>query len=103
MVVHPRQSQGSSFSVRVGKMDCQSVRERQTSDEPKRRLGHLSVKESILTLVELKAWLIAFMYFGSIISYTSLPLFLPTILKHMDFSEIGCQGLNALPCLVPSY
>lgn len=40
------------------------------------------------------------MYFGCNVSYASLPLFLPTILKDMGYSAIDSQGLSAPPYFV---
>jgi cyanate permease len=39
------------------------------------------------------------MYFGANVSYASLPVFLPTILKDMGYSGINAQGLSAPPSL----
>ncbi|GAA6003365.1 hypothetical protein JCM10207_000296 [Rhodosporidiobolus poonsookiae] len=46
-----------------------------------------------------KAYLCALCYFGCNVSYSSLPVFLPTILKEMGFSSIRAQGLSAPPYL----
>ena len=40
------------------------------------------------------------MYFSANVSYASLPVFLPTILKDMGFSSINAQGLSAPPYFV---
>jgi cyanate permease len=37
------------------------------------------------------------MYFSCNVSFSSLPVFLPTILKEMGFSAINAQGLTAPP------
>lgn len=37
------------------------------------------------------------MYFSCNVSFASLPVFLPTILKEMGFSAINAQGLTAPP------
>lgn len=37
------------------------------------------------------------MYFSCNVSFSSLPVFLPTILKDMGFSAINAQGLTAPP------
>lgn len=40
------------------------------------------------------------MYFSCNVSYSSLPVFLPTILNEMGFSSINAQGLSAPPYFV---
>ena len=40
------------------------------------------------------------MYFSCNVSYSSLPVFLPTILKEMGFSAVNAQGLSAPPFFV---
>lgn len=40
------------------------------------------------------------MYFSCNVSYSSLPVFLPTILNQMGFSSISAQGLSAPPYFV---
>lgn len=37
------------------------------------------------------------MYFSCNVSFASLPVFLPTILKDMGFSSVNAQGLTAPP------
>ena len=40
------------------------------------------------------------MYFSCNVSFSSLPVFLPTILKEMGFSSVNAQGLTAPPYFV---
>ena len=40
------------------------------------------------------------MYFGTNVSYASLPVFLPIILNEMGFNAIDSQGLSAPPYFV---
>jgi cyanate permease len=40
------------------------------------------------------------MYFAANVSYSSLPAYLPTILKDMGYSNINAQGLSAPPYFV---
>ncbi|GAA5872477.1 hypothetical protein JCM8547_006926 [Rhodosporidiobolus lusitaniae] len=46
-----------------------------------------------------KAYLCALVYFSLNVSYSSLPVFLPTILADMGFSSLRAQGLSAPPYL----
>ncbi|KAJ5138893.1 Major facilitator superfamily domain general substrate transporter [Penicillium bovifimosum] len=61
------------------------------------RAGKVQWKELAMTLLDVKAWLTAFMYFSCNVSFSSLPVFLPTILKEMGFTAINAQGLTAPP------
>ena len=70
---------------------------RQTGTAGPQRIGSLNVNEFRKVLLDLKAWLTAFMYFGCNVSHASLPLFLPTILRDMGFTAINAQGLSAPP------
>ncbi|EPS32047.1 hypothetical protein PDE_07006 [Penicillium oxalicum 114-2] len=54
-------------------------------------------KELLATLLDVKAWFTALMYFSCNVSFSSLPVFLPTILKEMGFTAINAQGLTAPP------
>jgi len=63
-----------------------------------------------LALLDVKNWLTAFMYFSCNVSFSSLPVFLPTILTGMGFSSINAQGLTAPPyflsfliCIISTY
>ncbi|KAI1609910.1 retrograde regulation protein 2 [Exophiala viscosa] len=63
--------------------------------------GHsINIKDLGLTLLDAKAWFTALMYFSCNVSYSSLPVFLPTILNQMGFSSINAQGLSAPPYFV---
>ncbi|KAL1977241.1 hypothetical protein VTN31DRAFT_100 [Thermomyces dupontii] len=54
-------------------------------------------KDVGMTLLDAKAWFTALMYFSCNVSYSSLPVFLPTILRDMGFTAINAQGLSAPP------
>jgi hypothetical protein len=41
------------------------------------------------------------MYFSCNVSFSSLPVFLPTILSEMGFTPINSQGLSAPPYFIP--
>ncbi|KAJ6017097.1 hypothetical protein N7451_000476 [Penicillium sp. IBT 35674x] len=61
------------------------------------REGKVQWRELAMTLLDAKAWLTAFMYFSCNVSFSSLPVFLPTILEEMGYSKINAQGLTAPP------
>jgi len=64
------------------------------------RIGLPDPREILATLLDVKAWLTALMYFSCNVSFASLPVLLPTILKEMGFTAINAQGLTAPPFLV---
>ncbi|KZF22414.1 putative MFS transporter [Xylona heveae TC161] len=61
------------------------------------RVGGVNFKEIGLALVDVKCWFTALMYFSCNVSFSSLPVFLPTILSQMGFTKIDAQGLTAPP------
>ncbi|KAJ5720801.1 Major facilitator superfamily domain general substrate transporter [Penicillium malachiteum] len=61
------------------------------------REGKIQWRELAMTLLDVKAWLTALMYFSCNVSFSSLPVFLPTILEQMGYSKINAQGLTAPP------
>lgn len=62
-----------------------------------KRIGSLNFSDVGRTLLDPKAWLTALMYFSCNVSYSSLPVFLPTILRDLGFTAINAQGLSAPP------
>jgi len=65
-----------------------------------KRIGGIVWKDIGATLLDPKAWLTGLMYFSCNVSFSSLPVFLPTILKEMGFSAVNAQGLTAPPFFV---
>ncbi|KAJ5195356.1 Major facilitator superfamily domain general substrate transporter [Penicillium cinerascens] len=61
------------------------------------RENKIQWKELAATVLDAKAWFTALMYFSCNVSFSSLPVFLPTILKEMGFTAINAQGLTAPP------
>lgn len=60
--------------------------------------GHrVSLKEVGHGLMDIKNWITALMYFSCNVSFSSLPVFLPTILSEMGFTSVKAQGLSAPP------
>jgi hypothetical protein len=70
---------------------------RQTGQTERVGFGSFSLKETLATLADPKPWLTALMYFSCNVSFSSLPVFLPTILNEMGFSGVNSQGLTAPP------
>ncbi|KAE9987689.1 hypothetical protein EG328_001922 [Venturia inaequalis] len=64
------------------------------------RVGGIDWKDVGATFMDPKAWFTALMYFSCNVSFSSLPVFLPTILKEMGFTAVKAQGLTAPPFLL---
>ena len=60
-------------------------------------LSGISLRDTLATLKDIKPWLTALMYFSCNVSFSSLPVFLPTILEQMGFTGVTAQGLSAPP------
>ncbi|KAF2019995.1 hypothetical protein BU24DRAFT_365769 [Aaosphaeria arxii CBS 175.79] len=59
----------------------------------------INVKEIIQTLKDPKCYLTAFMFFSCNVAFSSMPVFLPTIIKDMGHSSMNAQALSAPPYL----
>lgn len=60
-------------------------------------LGVSTIRKHIVWDLWQRADLEQLMYFSGNVAFSSLPVFLPTILKEMGFSSINAQGLTAPP------
>lgn len=70
---------------------------RQVGTDANARIGRFSIKDIAPVLIDVKAWICGLMYFCGNVSYSSLPVFLPTILEDMGYTAINAQGLSAPP------
>ncbi|CAJ2504697.1 Uu.00g120910.m01.CDS01 [Anthostomella pinea] len=69
----------------------------QTGSEGASRIGHVNFKDIVMSLMDIKTWIPPLMYFSCNVSFSSLPVFLPSILQNMGFTAINAQGLSAPP------
>ncbi|KAI1472231.1 putative MFS transporter [Daldinia caldariorum] len=69
----------------------------QTGTEGVERVGHINFKDVFMSLTDIKTWIPPLMYFSCNVSFSSLPVFLPSILQNMGFTAINAQGLSAPP------
>ncbi|KAF7531385.1 hypothetical protein G7054_g8918 [Neopestalotiopsis clavispora] len=70
---------------------------RQVGTDANARVGGINLKEIVPVLCDAKAWICALMYFCGNVSYSTLPVFLPTIIQEMGYTSINAQGLSAPP------
>ena len=59
----------------------------------------LNLKEVLATLLDPKSYLTALMFLSVNVSFSSLPVFLPTIINSMSFTPLASQALAAPPYL----
>lgn len=59
----------------------------------------LNVKDILSTILDPKSYLAALMFLSVNVSFSSLPVFLPTIINSMSFSPLASQALAAPPYL----
>ncbi|OTB02187.1 hypothetical protein M426DRAFT_204646 [Hypoxylon sp. CI-4A] len=69
----------------------------QTGSQGTSRIGHVNFKDVFSSLKDVKTWIPPLMYFSCNVSFSSLPVFLPTIITNMGFTAINAQGLSAPP------
>lgn len=62
-----------------------------------KRIGGISLSDTLDTFKDPKAWFTALMYFSCNVSFASLPVFLPTILEELGYTGVTAQGLSAPP------
>ncbi|KAM0747737.1 pantothenate transporter liz1 [Meredithblackwellia eburnea MCA 4105] len=92
----PNSASTASF---LSEREREIVVARAVKDGNKGHEAGLEWKNVMLGLKDYKAWIQALMYFSTNVSYSSLPVFLPTILTEMGFTSIRAQGLTAPPYL----
>lgn len=67
---------------------------------PRSKKSSLDLKEVFSVLADPKAWMTALMFFLTNMAYSSMPVFLPTILHEMGHSVLQSQALSAPPYLI---
>ncbi|KAI1388760.1 MFS general substrate transporter [Hypoxylon trugodes] len=70
---------------------------RQVGTNAAARIGGIKLKDAIAIFIDPVAWLCGLLYFCGNVTYSSLPVFLPTILEDMGYTAIDAQGLSAPP------
>ncbi|KAE8385954.1 major facilitator superfamily domain-containing protein [Aspergillus alliaceus] len=63
------------------------------------RRGKFNWKEVRNALTDPKSYLTAFMFFSCNVAFSSMPVFLPTIIEDMGYSSVTSQALSAPPFL----
>ena len=74
--------------------------EKGQSRNPSKHAPESRLKVVLSVLLDPKAWLTAVMFFLTNMAYSSLPVFLPMILKEMGHTALESQALSAPPYLI---
>jgi MFS family permease len=89
--------------VAVMRLRSEQESEDQDQEEEKyqggRRRGHVDFHEVLQTLKDPKSYLTALMFFSCNVAFSSMPVFLPTVIRDMGWESITAQGLSAPPYL----
>lgn len=65
----------------------------------KSKKSRVSLREVIQAIKDPKCYITAFMFFSCNVAFSSMPVFLPTIIRDMGYESITAQGLSAPPYL----
>jgi sugar phosphate permease len=83
---------------RLGDGKSQHAEMEEKHGQPRR--PKLKIKEILEALVDPKCYLTAIMFFSINVAFSSMPVFLPTIIKEMGWSSAMSQALSAPPYLL---
>ncbi|KAI1471582.1 MFS general substrate transporter [Daldinia caldariorum] len=93
----PDSAEKARFLTAEEKSIVKSRAMRQVGTNASARIGGFKLADVLPVFLDLKAWLCGLMYFCGNVTYSSLPVFLPTILQDMGYTAINAQGLSAPP------
>ncbi|KAG0161647.1 hypothetical protein PDIDSM_1840 [Penicillium digitatum] len=88
------------FLNRRQRVVAQQRLEESTSDYRQSYRSRFNWREIWKTASDPKAYMAAFMFFSCNVAFSSMPVFLPTIIKDMGYSSLQAQALSAPPYLV---
>jgi phosphatidylinositol 3,5-bisphosphate 5-phosphatase len=97
----PRQREVAVLRLRQEKDvedDDQNDQDNDKHGRPQKKTG-INIREVFEALKDPKCYLTACMFFSCNVAFSSMPVFLPTVIRDMGFSSITAQGLSAPPYL----
>jgi MFS family permease len=94
----PRQREVAVLRLRQEKEVENDDQDDEKHDRHRRGTG-INIREVLETLKDPKCYLTACMFFSCNVAFSSMPVFLPTVIRDMGFSSITAQGLSAPPYL----
>lgn len=80
--------------------DSTTLRDEKTSTAKRDVLARLKSSKALVTLFSPVPWLQSLIFLSINVSFASLPVFLPTIIRSMNFSALTSQILSAPPYLL---
>ncbi|KAL6710422.1 hypothetical protein ACN47E_009368 [Coniothyrium glycines] len=95
----PRQRQVAEMRLRSEKEPNEDDYEHEKYLPSQSKRPKVNFREVLQTLKDPKCYLIAFMFFSCNVAFSSMPVFLPTIIRDMGYTSITAQGLSAPPYL----
>ncbi|KAF2031463.1 hypothetical protein EK21DRAFT_63010, partial [Setomelanomma holmii] len=94
----PREREVAILRLRQEKEAEEDDQSREKS-YPKRANSKVDFREVFVALKDPICYLTAFMFFSCNVAFSSMPVFLPTIIRDMGYESITAQGLSAPPYL----
>jgi MFS family permease len=94
----PRQREVAVLRLRSEKENEEDDQEDEKFQSQHRR-GRIDFREVLQTLKDPKCYLTALMFFSCNVAFSSMPVFLPTVIRDMGWESITAQGLSAPPYL----
>jgi hypothetical protein len=94
----PRQREVAVLRLRQEK-DGEDEDQHSEKHHGQQRKGRVNFREVLQTLKDPKCYLTACMFFSCNVAFSSMPVFLPTIIRDMGHESIAAQGLSAPPYL----
>ena len=93
---------GPSTATYLTKREKKVARLRLRKEKDPNAAAHkgLNLKEALSTFIDPKSYLTAFMFFFTNMAFSSLPVFLPTIIHEMGHTVLISQALSAPPYLL---
>lgn len=93
----PRQREVAVLRLRSEKETQErDFEEEKYASHPAKR-DTVNFREVLQALKDPKCYLTAFMFFSCNVAFSSMPVFLPTIIRDMGYASITAQGLSAPP------
>lgn len=94
-----RQRKVAVLRLRQEKEDLEEEETREKYARGRKPPSGINTREILKTLMDPKCYLTAFMFFSCNVAFSSMPVFLPTIIKDMGHSALTAQALSAPPYL----
>lgn len=94
----PRQREVAVLRLRQEK-DGEEEKQENEKHHGQPMRSRVDLHEVLQTLKDPKCYLTAFMFFSCNVAFSSMPVFLPTIIRDMGYESITAQGLSAPPYL----